>query len=68
MESEIKTHSTSSVQACQNCKQDFVIEPDDFAFYEKMKVPSPRFARNLKHPMPQTVRKLFTVKAATIAR
>ncbi len=26
---------------CQNCKQNFVIEPDDFAFYEKMKVPAP---------------------------
>ena len=26
---------------CQNCKKDFVIEPDDFAFYEKMKVPAP---------------------------
>jgi len=26
---------------CQNCKKDFVIEPDDFAFYEKIKVPSP---------------------------
>ncbi len=28
---------------CQNCKQDFVIEPDDFQFYEKMKVPPPTF-------------------------
>ncbi len=28
---------------CQNCKQNFVIEPDDFAFYEKMKVPAPTF-------------------------
>ncbi|MFA6190627.1 MAG: hypothetical protein WC711_03945 [Candidatus Staskawiczbacteria bacterium] len=28
---------------CQNCKQDFIIEPDDFAFYEKMKVPAPTF-------------------------
>ena len=28
---------------CQNCKQDFVIESDDFAFYEKMKVPAPTF-------------------------
>ena len=28
---------------CQNCKQDFIIEPDDFAFYEKMKVPPPTF-------------------------
>lgn len=26
---------------CQNCKHDFTIEPDDFLFYEKMKVPSP---------------------------
>jgi len=26
---------------CQNCKQDFVIEPDDFAFYETIKVPPP---------------------------
>ncbi|OGZ01027.1 MAG: hypothetical protein A3A43_03080 [Candidatus Liptonbacteria bacterium RIFCSPLOWO2_01_FULL_56_20] len=26
---------------CQNCKQPFVIEPDDFAFYEKIKVPPP---------------------------
>src|SRR3989344_1309510 len=26
---------------CQNCKQDFVIEPEDFQFYEKMKVPAP---------------------------
>ena len=26
---------------CQNCKKDFTIEPDDFAFYEKMKVPAP---------------------------
>ncbi len=36
-------HSTISGQArnCQNCKQDFVIEPEDFNFYEKMKVPPP---------------------------
>ena len=26
---------------CQNCKQNFVIEPDDFNFYEKIKVPPP---------------------------
>lgn len=26
---------------CQNCKKDFVIEPDDFGFYQKMKVPAP---------------------------
>lgn len=28
---------------CQNCKQDFNIELDDFSFYEKMKVPAPTF-------------------------
>jgi hypothetical protein len=30
-------------KVCQNCKKDFVIEPDDFDFYEKMKVPAPTF-------------------------
>ena len=28
---------------CQNCKKGFVIEPDDFSFYEKIKVPPPTF-------------------------
>ncbi len=28
---------------CQNCKQGFTIESDDFAFYEKIKVPAPTF-------------------------
>ncbi|OGZ73389.1 MAG: hypothetical protein A2998_00080, partial [Candidatus Staskawiczbacteria bacterium RIFCSPLOWO2_01_FULL_37_25b] len=31
------------IKICQNCKQEFVIEPDDFNFYEKMKVPAPTF-------------------------
>jgi hypothetical protein len=26
---------------CQNCKKDFTIEPEDFNFYEKIKVPAP---------------------------
>ena len=26
---------------CQNCHGEFIIEPDDFGFYEKMKVPAP---------------------------
>lgn len=26
---------------CQNCKKDFIIEPDDFGFYQKMMVPTP---------------------------
>ena len=28
-------------KTCQNCKQNFVIEPEDFDFYEKIKVPPP---------------------------
>ena len=28
---------------CQNCKGNFTIEPNDFGFYEKIKVPSPTF-------------------------
>ena len=31
----------SETRQCQNCKKSFTIEPDDFAFYEKMKVPPP---------------------------
>src|SRR3989338_6357072 len=33
----------SENRICQNCKKDFVIEPDDFLFYEKIKVPPPTF-------------------------
>ncbi len=28
---------------CQNCKNQFIIEPDDFGFYTQMKVPAPTF-------------------------
>jgi len=50
-----ETHSAGSGQAkqCQNCKQNFVIEPDDFQFYEKMKVPAPTFC-----PDCRTVRRM----------
>lgn len=34
---------SSETKICQNCKNDFIIEPDDFSFYEKIKVPSPTF-------------------------
>jgi uncharacterized protein YbaR (Trm112 family) len=33
----------SETRQCQNCKKDFTIEPEDFQFYEKIKVPSPTF-------------------------
>ena len=31
----------SETKTCQNCKQDFIIESEDFNFYEKIKVPAP---------------------------
>lgn len=31
----------NETRGCQNCKKDFVIESNDFGFYEKMKVPAP---------------------------
>ena len=33
----------SETKQCQNCKNDFIIESDDFLFYEKIKVPAPTF-------------------------
>lgn len=32
---------TPETKTCQNCKVQFTIEPEDFAFYEKMQVPPP---------------------------
>src|ERR1035437_1689598 len=37
----METHSTSSVQACQNCKKDFVIDERDQLYYKKINVPHP---------------------------
>ncbi|MBI2623342.1 MAG: hypothetical protein HYW65_02090 [Candidatus Liptonbacteria bacterium] len=33
--------NNSEQRKCQNCKKDFVIEPEDFDFYKKIKVPPP---------------------------
>jgi len=38
---------------CQNCRGEFIIEPEDFNFYEKIKVPPPTFC-----PECRTVRRL----------
>lgn len=32
---------SSETKTCQNCRQKFWIEPEDFAFYERIKVPPP---------------------------
>jgi len=44
----------SGTKNCQNCKKDFVIEPKDFDFYEKIKVPPPTFC-----PECRTVRRFI---------
>jgi hypothetical protein len=44
----------SETKNCQNCKKDFIIEPEDFLFYEKIKVPPPTFC-----PECRLVRRLF---------
>ena len=36
---------------CQNCKNSFSIEPDDFSFYEKMKVPAPNICPDCRFKM-----------------
>lgn len=33
----------TETRQCQNCQNPFTIEPEDFAFYEKIKVPPPTF-------------------------
>jgi hypothetical protein len=35
--------TSSEKRACQNCAGNFTIEPEDFNFYEKIKVPPPTF-------------------------
>lgn len=36
------------IKNCQNCKNEFRIEPEDFAFYEKIKVPPPTFCQDCR--------------------
>lgn len=57
----------STIKNCQNCKKDFVIEAEDFNFYEKIKVPPPTFCslcRAQRRLSFRNERKLFKVKDA----
>jgi hypothetical protein len=57
----------SETKTCQNCKKDFIIEPEDFNFYEKIKVPPPTFCplcRAQRRMAFRNERKLFKVKDA----
>ena len=39
----------SENRQCQNCKKDFAVEPDDFAFYEKINVPAPTWCPSCRN-------------------
>ncbi|OGQ22207.1 MAG: hypothetical protein A3C46_00580 [Deltaproteobacteria bacterium RIFCSPHIGHO2_02_FULL_44_16] len=39
----------SETKTCQNCKSGFTIEPEDFAFYEKISVPPPTFCPECRY-------------------
>ena len=52
----------AQTKSCQNCKTDFIIEPDDFAFYGKMGVPAPTFCpecRNIQRFATRNVKSLY---------
>ena len=41
----------SETRQCKKCQQDFIVEPDDFSFYEKMKVPAPKICPDCRFKM-----------------
>lgn len=52
-------------RVCQNCKNDFVIEADDFSFYEKIDVPAPTFCpecRSVRRMLWRNERSLYRRK------
>ncbi len=48
---------------CRNCKNQFTIEPEDFAFYEKIKVPPPTWC-----PECRLVRRMIFMNERTLYR
>jgi len=50
----------NETKVCQNCKKDFVIESDDFYFYEKIKVPPPTFCPECRRQRRMAWRNDFT--------
>ena len=52
----------TETRQCQNCRNSFVIEPEDFAFYEKIKVPAPTWCpecRNVRRMAWREERSLY---------
>ena len=53
----------SETKKCQNCMIDFTIEPEDFSFFNKIKVPPPTFC-----PECRTVRRLCWRNEMTLSK
>ena len=51
----------TETKQCQNCKADFTIEPDDFGFYEKIKVPPPTFCPECRKQRRNAWRNTFSL-------
>lgn len=54
-------------KTCKNCKTEFLIEPDDIAFYEQMQVPAPTFCPDCRLQRRLAVRNersLYKIKCA----
>jgi hypothetical protein len=58
---------SSAAKTCQNCKVDFVIDAEDFVFYEKLKVPPPTFCSQCRLQRRLTWRNERTLYRATCA-
>ena len=57
----------SEFKSCQNCKQEFIIEPEDFVFYGKMQVPPPTWCpdcRAMRRMIWRNERSLYHNKCA----
>jgi hypothetical protein len=48
-------------KTCKNCKESFIIEPDDFLFYERMKVPPPTWCPICRQKRRMLVRNFTTL-------
>ena len=62
---ETKSISTGSTRICQNCKGEFTIALEDFAFYKKINVPPPTWCpecRMIRRFVFRNVRLLFRRK------
>jgi len=49
-------------RTCQNCKKEFIVDSEDFNFYEKIKVPPPTFCpecRRIRRAIWRNLRSLF---------